>query len=106
MATARYWCFLRVTLPLLLLRWQGLLVAAEQVAVVEVFLEQRPGVSAVLQGEVVESSKGSKSSEHRDEDQEELEGELVLVSRTEGCDSSLHLYVVFRTVKQINRKFV
>ncbi|XP_036954310.1 RING finger protein 215 [Acanthopagrus latus] len=83
MATARYWCFLRVTLPLLLLRWQGLLVAAEQVAVVEVFLEQRPGVSAVLQGEVVESSKGSKSSEHRDEDQEELEGELVLVQDEE-----------------------
>lgn len=82
MATACCWCFLRVTLPLLLLRWPGLLVAAEQVAVVEVFLEQRPGVSTVLQGEVVESSKGSKSSEHRDEDQEELEGELVLVSQT------------------------
>ncbi|XP_073321867.1 RING finger protein 215 isoform X1 [Pagrus major] len=80
MATARCWCFLRVTLPLLLLRWPGLLVAAEQVAQVEVFLEQRPGVSAVLQGEVVEPSK---SSEHPDEDQEELEGELVLVQDEE-----------------------
>lgn len=77
MASARCGCCLWVTLPLLLLRWPaGLLVAAEQVALVEVFLEQRPGVSALLQGEVVESSRGS---EHRDEEQEELQGELVLV---------------------------
>ncbi|XP_036000251.1 RING finger protein 215 [Fundulus heteroclitus] len=60
----------------LLLRWAGLLVAAEQVALVEVFLEQQPAVSALLQGEVVESSRGSRSSETRDE---ELEGNLVLV---------------------------
>lgn len=66
-----------VTLPLLLLRWPGLLVEAEQVALVEVFVEQRPGVSALLQGEVVEPGRGS--SEHRDEEPEELEGDLVLV---------------------------
>lgn len=78
MAAGRCWCCLWATLPLLLLlRWQGLLVAAEQVALVEVFLEQRPDVSALLQGEVVESSGGSGSSE----DRKELEGELVLVSR-------------------------
>ncbi|KAI3372521.1 hypothetical protein L3Q82_023004, partial [Scortum barcoo] len=65
-----------LTLPLLLLQWPGLLVAAEQVALVEVFLEQRPGVGALLRGEVVEPSEGS---EDRDEDREELEGELVLV---------------------------
>lgn len=47
----------------------------------EVFLEQRPSVSALLHGEVVESSEGSRSSGHRDEDREKLEGELVLVSR-------------------------
>ncbi|KAF0034317.1 hypothetical protein F2P81_014383 [Scophthalmus maximus] len=65
-----------VTLPLLLLlRWSGQLVAAELVAQVEVFLEQRPGVSALLQGDVVESSGGGRSSE----DREELDGELVLV---------------------------
>ncbi|XP_034548339.1 RING finger protein 215 isoform X2 [Notolabrus celidotus] len=69
---------LLLLLLLLLLRCSGLLVAAEQVAVVEVFLEQRPGVSALFEGEVVESS-----SEHRDEDQEELEGELVLVQDEE-----------------------
>ncbi|XP_026177262.1 RING finger protein 215 [Mastacembelus armatus] len=79
MAAARCRGCLWATLPLLLLRWPGLPVAAEQVALVEVFLEQRPGVSALLQGEVVESDRGSGSSEHRDEDGEQLEGELVLV---------------------------
>ncbi|KAM6930871.1 RING finger protein 215 [Xenentodon cancila] len=68
-----------VSIPLLLLRCSGLLVSAEQVAVVEVYLEQRPGVGALLQGEVVESSRGGKSSELGVEDREELEGNLVLV---------------------------
>lgn len=70
-----------VTLPLLLLLWPGrLLVSTEQVALVEVFVEQRPGVSALLQGEVVESGRGGKkSSEAERENREELEGELVLV---------------------------
>ncbi|XP_013875157.1 RING finger protein 215 [Austrofundulus limnaeus] len=72
MAGARWGC---LGIPLLLLRWSGLLLAAEQVALVEVFLEHRPGVSALLQGEVVGSSRASKSSE----DREELEGSLVLV---------------------------
>lgn len=77
---SRRWCGLWVSLPLLLLpRWPGLLAAAEQVALVEVFFEQRPGVSALLQGEVVESSRGGGSSEQRDEEREELEGDLVLV---------------------------
>ncbi|XP_022608508.1 RING finger protein 215 isoform X2 [Seriola dumerili] len=79
MASARCWCCLWLTLPLLLLRWPGLLVTAEQVALVEVFLEQPPDVSTLLQGEVVGSSGGSRSSE----DREELEGELVLVQDEE-----------------------
>lgn len=81
MASPR-WCCLGVSLPLLLLlllRWPGLLAVAEQVALVEVFLEQRPGASDLLQGEVVESSLGGGSSEQRDEEREELEGDLVLV---------------------------
>lgn len=77
----RWWC-LWVFSPLLL-------VAAEQLALVEVFLEQRPGVSASLQGEVVESGWASRSSEDRGELQGELQGdlqgelqgELLLVSR-------------------------
>eukprot|EP00064_Thunnus_orientalis_P022164 superscaffoldBa00007242_g22350 len=80
MAATRRRCCLRLILPLLLLLCPGLLVAAEQVALVEVFVEQRPGVSALLQGEVVESRPGRWSSEHRDQDKQDLEGELVLVS--------------------------
>ncbi|XP_029295413.1 RING finger protein 215 isoform X2 [Cottoperca gobio] len=84
MALARCWCCLWIILPLVLLRWPGMLVAAEQVALVEVFLEQRPGVSALLQGEVVETGReSSRGSEQRDEDPEELEGELVLVQNEE-----------------------
>ncbi|XP_054895505.1 RING finger protein 215 isoform X2 [Poeciliopsis prolifica] len=64
---------------LLLLRWPGLLVAAKQVALVEVFLEHQPAVSTLLQGEVVESSRGRKSPEIRNEQQEELEGNLLVV---------------------------
>ncbi|XP_047448044.1 RING finger protein 215 [Mugil cephalus] len=75
MGLARWSCFW-VTLALLQLRWLGLMVAAEQVALLEVFLEQRPDVKAQLQGEVVESSR---KPEDRDEDQEELEGDLILV---------------------------
>ncbi|XP_004555711.2 RING finger protein 215 isoform X1 [Maylandia zebra] len=81
MASPR-WCCLGVSLPLLLLlllRWPGLLAVAEQVALVEVFLEQRPDASDLLQGEVVESSLGGGSSEQRDEEREELEADLVLV---------------------------
>lgn len=74
-----------MTVPLLLLlqRCPGLtllLAGAEQVALVEVFLEQRPGVSALLHGDVVESSPASSGSEQRDEMPEQLEGHLVLVS--------------------------
>lgn len=76
MAAARFWMSVPVVvLPLLLVVQAA---AAEQVALVEVFLEQPPDVSAaVLQGEVVESSGGSRSPEAR----EELQGALVLVSR-------------------------
>ncbi|XP_068167336.1 RING finger protein 215 [Antennarius striatus] len=84
MTAARCWFFVWVTLPLLLLRWPWLLpVEAEQVALVEVFLEQRSGVSSLLQGEVVESSRGSRRKDHRDADREQLEGELVLVQDEE-----------------------
>ena len=75
----RAWCCcLWVTLPLVLLWCPGLtllLAEAEQVALVEVFLEQRPGVSALLRGDVLESGQDSGSSEDRGE----LEGELLLV---------------------------
>ncbi|XP_068460558.1 RING finger protein 215 isoform X2 [Clinocottus analis] len=81
MALAHCWCRLWVTLPLVLLRWPGLLMAAEQVALVEVFLEQRPVVSALLQGEVVESGRIS-------EDREELQGALVLVQVEEETQAS------------------
>ncbi|KAM9743840.1 RING finger protein 215 isoform 3-T3 [Menidia menidia] len=73
---AAAWCCLGVTIPLLLFWRPELLVAAEQVALVEVFLEQRPGVNALFQGEVVEASW---RSEPRNHDQDELEGNLVLV---------------------------
>ncbi|KAM8885979.1 RING finger protein 215 isoform 4-T4 [Spinachia spinachia] len=73
-----------VTLPLVLLRWPGLLLAAERVARVEVFLEQRPAVGALLQGEVVQSAGGSETREDRDE----LEGELVLVQVDEETQGS------------------
>lgn len=80
MASAQSGCCVWLTLAvLLLLRCSRLLVAAEQVAVVEVFMKQQPGVSFLLEGEVVESSGGSGSSEPRDEEQEELEEELVLI---------------------------
>ncbi|XP_054467078.1 RING finger protein 215 [Anoplopoma fimbria] len=79
MASPRCWCSFWATLPLVLLRGPGLQVAAEQVALVEVFLEQRPAVSALLQGEVVEAGRGSRSSEGR----EQLQGELVLVQEDE-----------------------
>lgn len=94
MASPR-WCRLGVSLPLLLLlRWSGLLAVAEQVALVEVFLEQRPGASDLLQGEVVESSLGGGSSEQRDEEREELEGDLVLVSGPEGLSCSALVLVL------------
>lgn len=57
-----------------------LLARAEQVALVEVHLEQRPGVSALLHGDVVESSPASSGSAPRDKKPEQLEGQLVLVS--------------------------
>lgn len=100
MASPR-WCCLGVSLPLLLLlllRWPGLLAVAEQVALVEVFLEQRPGASDLLQGEVVESSLGGGSSEQRDEEREELEGDLVLVSGPEGVKAARLLSWYFNRV--------
>nr|XP_015815741.2 RING finger protein 215 isoform X2 [Nothobranchius furzeri] len=74
MALARL-CCLGIMVPLLLLRWSGLLLAAEQVALVEVFLEHRPGVSALIQGEVLGSTRAVRSSAGL----EDLEGNLVLV---------------------------
>lgn len=83
MSSTQGLCLLWVTLSLLLLRCPGLtllLLEAEEVALVEVYLEQRSDVSALLHGEVVESSKDSNSIDHQDYDRETLEGELVLVS--------------------------
>lgn len=76
-------CLAWVTLSLLLLRCPGLtllLLEAEEVALVEVYLEQRSEVGAWLHGEVVEASKDRNSVDHQDYDRESLEGELVLVS--------------------------
>lgn len=67
-------------LPPLLLLLPGLLAAAEQVAVLEVSLEQQPGVCARLQGEVLESSRDGTGGAER----EELEGNLVLVREQRG----------------------
>lgn len=50
--------------------------AAEHLALLEVFLEQRPGVSATLQGKVLDPLKVSEQPGH---EAEELEAELVLV---------------------------
>lgn len=83
MSSTRGLCVLWVSLPLLLLRCPGLtllLLEAEEVALVEVYLQQPSDVSALLHGEVVESSRDSGSIEHQDYDRETLEGELVLVS--------------------------
>lgn len=83
MSSPRGLCLLCLTLSLLLLRGPGLtllLLEAEEVALVEVYLEQRSDVDALLHGEVVESSKDSRTVEHQDNDEETLEGELVLVS--------------------------
>lgn len=100
MASPR-WCCLGVSLPLLLLlllRWPGLLAVAEQVALVEVFLEQQPDASDLLQGEVVESSLGGGSSEQRDEEREELEADLVLVSGPGGVKAARLLSWSFNRV--------
>lgn len=83
MSSTRGLYVLWVSLPLLLLLCPGLpllLLEAEEVALVEVYLEQPSDVSALLHGEVVESSRDSGSIEHQDYDRESLEGELVLVS--------------------------
>lgn len=83
MSSAQGLCLLWVTLSLLLLRCPGLtflLLEAKEAALVEVYLQQRPDVSALLHGEVVESSKDSKAVDHQDDGRETLEGELVLVS--------------------------
>lgn len=67
----------------MLLRCPGLtllLLEAEEVALVEVYLEEPSHVSALLHGQVVESSRDSASIEHQDYGRETLEGELVLVS--------------------------
>ncbi|TWW60146.1 RING finger protein 215 isoform X2 [Takifugu flavidus] len=88
MSSTRALYLLWVTLSLLLLRCPGLtllLLEAEEVALVEVYLEQPPHVSALLHGQVVESSRDrdSGSIEHQDHDRETLEGELVLVQDEE-----------------------
>ncbi|KAF7648173.1 hypothetical protein LDENG_00160970 [Lucifuga dentata] len=77
MASAGRWRALCAAVPLLL--WPGLLVTAEQVALVEVFLDHRAGVSVLFHGEVVESTQGSRSSAERDVQ----EGDLVLVQNEE-----------------------
>lgn len=83
MSSTRASYLLWVTLSLLLLRCPGLtllLLEAEEVALVEVYLEQPSHVSALLHGQVVESSRDSGNIEHQDDGRETLEGELVLVS--------------------------
>ncbi|KAM4615915.1 RING finger protein 215 [Polymixia lowei] len=86
MASVCCWYHLCITLLLSAPSfWTGLLVTGEQVALVEVFLQERQGVSAVLQGEVVESSRGSisKDKEKHSEEEHDIEGDLLLVQDEE-----------------------
>lgn len=84
MAVAGRWVYLSLLLLLGLL-WRAL--AAEQLALLEVFLEQRPVVSTTLQGQVLDPGR-TKGSEPRDEEPEGLEGELVLVYDEDGLIST------------------
>lgn len=83
MSSTRALCILWVTWSLLLLRCPGLtllLLEAEEVALVEVYLQQPSHhVGALLHGQVVDSSRDSAGIEHQDCDRETLEAELVLV---------------------------
>lgn len=58
--------------------WLGL-ISAEQVALVEISLQGRQGISNTLRGEVVEGSLSNKSPDGRENDN--LKGDLRLVSR-------------------------
>ena len=64
--------------------WIQMLVTGEQVAVVEVCVtEERPIISAVLQGQLVEARQGGVPG-HNDNSygkQHDLEGDLILVSQ-------------------------
>ncbi|XP_028314360.1 RING finger protein 215 isoform X2 [Gouania willdenowi] len=72
------WRLIRATTLVVLLCCPWLSVSAEQLALVEVVLEQRPGVSALLQGKVVDPSRGRANTERG-----ELEADLVLVQNEE-----------------------
>ncbi|XP_064829558.1 RING finger protein 215 isoform X1 [Oncorhynchus masou masou] len=62
-----------------------LLVTGAQVALVEVLLRERPDVSTVLQGEVLEANWESSSvpEKHNQQQEHDLEGDLILVQDEE-----------------------
>lgn len=97
MAAGRCCCCLWPSVLLLLRVWPGLL-AAEQVAVIEIFLEQRPGVSALLQGELLVPSEGSWISQLQEDVSAKLQGELVLMSLSEGVVYENTIRAVFKEV--------
>ncbi|XP_056131532.1 RING finger protein 215 isoform X2 [Lampris incognitus] len=86
MASVCCWCCLCVTFWLPAALWTAALVAAEQVALVEVYVEERAEVSAVLQGEVVDSGRDGSSStafKTNEKHKKDLEGDLILVQDEE-----------------------
>ncbi|KAI1900939.1 hypothetical protein AGOR_G00054990 [Albula goreensis] len=85
MAVDGLWCYMSVLSVLLAPSfWSCLVVSGEKVALMEVFLSERQGVSTVLQGEVVEGSLSSKPHEDREKkDHDPVEGNLLLVQDDE-----------------------
>ncbi|KAG9354888.1 hypothetical protein JZ751_001601 [Albula glossodonta] len=85
MAVDGLWCYMSVLSVLLAPSfWSCLVVSGEKVALMEVFLSERQGVSTVLQGEVVEGSLSSKPHEDREKkDYDPVEGNLLLVQDDE-----------------------
>ncbi|KAG5840296.1 RING finger protein 215 [Anguilla anguilla] len=85
MAVDGFWCYISVVSVLLAPSfWSCLVVSGEKVALMEIFLSDRQGVSSVLQGEVIEGSWGSKTHDGRENrDNESVEGSLRLVQDDE-----------------------
>lgn len=63
------------------------LTSAEQVALVEISLQGRQGISNTLRGEVIEGSLSNKNPDGKEIDN--LKGDLRLVSRLNSNDMSL-----------------
>ncbi|XP_030647572.1 RING finger protein 215 [Chanos chanos] len=80
MAGPGFWCYIYVVCVLYpVFVWPCLLVCGEQVALVEVFLQEPEGVSSVLQGEVVEGSLDNDLPVNQHKRDYTLEGDLILM---------------------------